>query len=175
MNIENEITKVIKAGGLCSAAEYRTVLSAIQDGQNVLIFGTGKDSRLYELVNPTGENVFLENNYTYVKMGQDQGLNVFQVEYQTGGLPQMEQLPEPLLKILDLPKEVTTTHWHVIFIDAPVGKKYGRMAPIHLSKSLKWDRLFVHDYNRPCERYWVNLTYPAAKLKITDRLCEILK
>lgn len=144
-------------GGQMDADEYRYIASFLGN-KNFLVFGTGHDTPLWRYSNQEGKTIFLENNPKWVN---DSDTDVIMVSYSTRRSQYLELLNEYKENNftnlqMNLPKEITTTNWDCIFVDAPVGtkdKKPGRMQSIYMASVLasKNTEVFVHDCDRAVE------------------------
>jgi glucuronoxylan 4-O-methyltransferase len=158
-----QIERLVKSNpGQLSLSEY-TYLAEVIEGCspcNILIFGLGNDSFLWDRLNREGNTVFLEQNlewYEKISM-KNPNLTSYFIQYWTKlrdwkGL--LGQDPKNLL--LNLPPELTNTKWDLIFVDAPEGyndAKPGRMQSIYTASVLGAKggaHVLVHDCNRAAE------------------------
>ena len=137
------------------------------DNCNVLVFGVGRDSVIWNTVNP-GYTLFVEHDMRWANSiaRQIEGINICQYEYLTTcepTLPIHEQpaIDEPQLFSHPIPAELTQRKWDVILIDGPTGFDNncpGRALPIYWSSVIADNRcdIFVDDYNRPIEFIYTN-------------------
>lgn len=128
---------------------------------NVLVFGLGNDSALWDEINAEGKTIFLEHNREWYEriLSKNPHLNCYFVQYHTR-LSEWKILlaRNPIKLKMDLPFEVMETPWDLIFVDAPEGyeiTKPGRMQSIYMASILGQkglSHIFVHDCDRPVEQ-----------------------
>ena len=129
---------------------------------NVLVFGVGRDSRLWLDANAGGKTVFLEDVVEWADHARNEipGIVIHSVKYGTRRfLWPLLRHHESLLLMRDLPDDVMDTAWHVILVDAPRGTRWyrpGRMKSIYTGSVLgrrgEATDVFVHDCHRKLER-----------------------
>ena len=141
--------------GLCSDIEYRAIFDLIHSlpDPNVLVFGLGRDSVLWDSLTPNC--YFIENIQKWIDMNKK--LKVYKVEYRSKHLSKTSIDKESQLKILKgFPDSLYTIKWDVIFVDSPVGRTQGRMKSIYKAYQLRSENthIFVHDYNRLTEKLY---------------------
>ncbi|MCG8314752.1 MAG: hypothetical protein MI976_16205 [Pseudomonadales bacterium] len=129
---------------------------------NYLVWGVGNDSLLQKLSNPGGKTVFIEDNEDWIKQILEKwnDLNINKVEYGTTPKQWKKLLNKPNKLLMDLPKEIMSETWDVIFVDAPSGKHTGRMKSIYtasvLAKKAAKADVFLHDSQREIETAYAN-------------------
>jgi glucuronoxylan 4-O-methyltransferase len=148
--------------------EYAYILDAIlaKGPCNLLIFGVGRDSHLWQRANEGGRTVFVEHEAEWIAETRRRlpGVEVIEVKYWTRrwqwplliGLDRVGL--DRLLSMRDLPESVMNQRWDVIFVDSPQGghdQRPGRMQSIYTAsvlarKSAPVDFL-AHDCNRKVE------------------------
>lgn len=172
-----------------SAAEYGYILETLLQlvPCNLLVFGLGRDSVLWQAGNHTGVTCFLENSRTWlerVTRTQPQ-LLVHLVKYKTklqNWCHDLEQSRQEQRSCrLPLPDWVKDTAWRSIIVDAPKGsgpEKPGRLQSIATAAWLA-DRsagsceVFVHDCDRAAEQAFCGRFLGINNLTHTvDRLCH---
>lgn len=127
---------------------------------NLLVFGAGRDSRLWLDANAGGTTTFLEDEQEWADSarGDLPGIQVRDVRYRGRRFmwPLLRHLSH-LLK-MRLPGDVEATGWNVILVDAPRGTRWyrrGRMMSVYtaalLGRRASAD-VFVHDCHRRVER-----------------------
>lgn len=136
--------------------EYRYVAALMGGGKDVLVFGTGHDSRLWRAANEGGRIVFLENDPEWITSS-----DVVQVSYKTRLGDADTLLAEYAAGIFDglqmtLPDEVVGGKWDVIFVDSPTGyapSTPGRMQSIYAASILAGQDtdVLIHDCDRRVE------------------------
>lgn len=129
-----------------------------------LVFGVGKDSRLWLETNARGRTVFLEHSPRWIERVREEVRDavIYPVQYPTRRYQWPWLLYKPQrLRMEDLPGEVLATEWDVIFVDAPGGARWkspGRMQSIYtaalLAKRSADVDVFVHDCDRMVERVY---------------------
>lgn len=170
--VENKIRQIIDEGegkrAGCSFEEYSLLADYISSMSpcNLLVFGTGRDSALWELCN-SGDTVFLEHISAWIKVGRDStSCKIYKVKYTTK-IKDWKSLLKRNKKselMMALPKAVSSQNWDVIFVDSPnMGRpgSHGRMQSIYtaakLSKRSKGTTyVFVHDCDRTVEKAYSN-------------------
>lgn len=141
--------------GLMSKKQYLAISRKLIHASpcNLLVFGLGEDSYLWDKINNDGVTIFLEDSAEWIAKTNDGSLTVKQVKYNT----EISEYPEigfneEKLK-LDLPDEVRNLDYDFIIVDAPLGhqpprpyKGPGRMSSIYTaSKLLKFGGTAVVD------------------------------
>lgn len=155
-----------------NADEYATIARClIERGScRFLVFGLGRDSAFWTSINSSGLTVFLEDDLRWLSSYESFTPNAkaYPINYGT-----RVHLWEKLLVQfiggdsqclhVDLPVEVESVNWDVIFVDAPTGydpNQPGRMKSIAAAASLAKRNsnvdVFVHDCDRPVERTYCN-------------------
>lgn len=150
--------------GQGSFEEYRHLRETIlrRAPCNLLVFGVGKDSRLWIDANAGGRTGFVEHEPEWIAKTREvlPGVVVHQVSYDTRR-PQWRRLlrRQDRLFMEDLPDEVIATNWDVIFVDSPQGgsrRRPGRMKSIYTASVLARRStdvdVLVHDCDRPLEQ-----------------------
>lgn len=165
--------------GQGSFEEYKHLRDTIKAHApcELLIFGVGKDSKLWVDANPGGNTVFVEHEPEWINKTREQipGVVIHQVTYATRR-PQWKKLLHRQDKLFmeDLPNEVLANNWDVIFVDSPQGgtkKRPGRMKSIYtasvLAKRSTDVQVLVHDCNRQVERVYSD-TYLGPERMVTQ-------
>jgi len=150
--------------GQATFAEYKLVHDIVLERapSNVLVFGVGRDSRLWLEANLGGRTVFLEDVAEWAQRAREAspGIVVHDIGY---GLarrimwPILRRFHRSLL-LTTLPADVLGTDWHVILVDAPRGTRWyrpGRMKSVYTASVLgarSRADVFVHDCHRRVER-----------------------
>jgi hypothetical protein len=126
----------------------------------LLVFGLGRDSLFWSLLNKRGVTAFLEDDsdwFAAMKLRRPE-LNSYLVKYSTICGEWQKVLNSPGLMQMELLDEIKAEHWDVIIVDAPVGAHEsapGRMQSIYTALSLSRDSssdIFVHDCHREVEQ-----------------------
>lgn len=148
--------------GLMSKEQYLAVAKKLDEASpcNLLVFGLGEDSYLWNKINDKGVTFFLEDSADWISKINDGSLMVRQIEYNTEVSMHLEiGFDEEKLK-LNLPDEVQDLEYDFIIVDAPLGhqpprpyKGPGRMSSIYTaSKLLKiGGTAVIDDMGRPVE------------------------
>lgn len=146
-----------------SLTQIEAIASAIVSkgpGANVLIFGCGNDSMLWNALNKDGYTLFVENSKTWADQMKELNpdLNIQHYFYPreirvSNSLP----LDLPSLRKVKTPSWISDRSWDVILVDGPAGYKPdapGRALPIYWSSrfSTKRSHVFVDDSERQVER-----------------------
>lgn len=167
-------------GQLC-VDEYSIIAETILKKRpcNLLIFGVGKDGSLWIDLNKDGYTVFIEDNETWLQFAKNRNPTLigYLVNYNTKLKQWKELLQIPGLLTLDLPYDINSKKWDIIFVDGPAGNhdtKPGRMKSIYTASLLAQKNnnvdVFVHD----CDRI-VEATYSDTFLFPKNLLHEVYK
>jgi glucuronoxylan 4-O-methyltransferase len=162
--IKEEIAELAKNNPYqLSEAEYTLIVEMLisKSPCNMLVFGVGKDSKLWINLN-LGKTVFLEDNLSWFERicAEIPHINAHLVEYNTQRKEWKSWLKKARREdlLLNLPLEVWETKWDIIFVDGPEGwtdEKPGRMKSIYTAAMLAQKsqncEVFVHDCDRPVE------------------------
>ena len=137
-------------------------------GCNMLVFGVGRDSIIWNTVNENGYTLFVEHDRRWANsiVQQIPDINTIIYEYETTCDPELpihEQPPinEKELFTHPMPKELAEKSWDIILIDGPTGFNSecpGRMLPIYWSSIISDSScdIFIDDYSRPIEFTYTN-------------------
>ena len=185
MNYKELVNKY--GNGLMTQGQYEEIAKELEPHCpcNLLVFGLGGDSYLWQNLNINGLTIFLESDKRWVSKVlneeheecsyflsssekenvQNNNLKVHHVVYKTFARRwRLVGFDEEKLKI-ELPDEVTQVSWDFIIVDAPTGhqpprpyKGPGRMSSIFSASSLiKEDGIvIIDDYNREIEKTYSN-------------------
>lgn len=140
----------------------------------LLIFGVGKDSKLWVRANEGGTTVFVEHEPEWIAKTQQDlpDTRIVRVRYGTRRWQWrfLKELPR-LLWMSDLPSDVAEAKWDVIFVDSPQGGKAsrpGRMKSIYTASvvAARGDatQVLVHDCDRKVERVYCDRYLGHARL-----------
>ena len=172
--IDDIMNQIKKTGDLqMEKYEYAFICNVVESipNCNFLIFGTGRDSKLWLEVNKNNKTVFLEPDKKWADYAKEQNplIDVRHVKYETKPDDYLNMFFEfkstnIMKNIPKLPKDVIDTNWDVILIDSPVGYINGRMSSIFISHLLsnsdfnkKNCHVFLHDCERKIETLWGHL------------------
>jgi len=170
MSLDAKIEALVTSNpGQMSQNEYTHIAEQIANNApcNILVFGLGNDSPLWQEINAGGTTVFIEHDKKWLDTVQEQnpGINAHLVKYKTN----LKNLAADLTRVsldpnsleLFLPAEVCSTDWRYIIVDAPPGysdKMPGRLQSIQAASKLAYKNphgqpcdIFVHDCNRVSE------------------------
>lgn len=153
--------------GMMTRVQYEEISKELESHCpcNLLVFGVGGDSHLWQNLNINGSTVFLENNPDWISkvLKENNELKIHHIVYKTSVQEYKRiKFDEEEIKI-DLPDEVTQVSWDFIIVDAPKGhqppnpyKGPGRMSSIFSASLLiKEDGIvIVDDFNREVERIY---------------------
>lgn len=154
--------------GLMTYEQYLCIAREIEKAKpcNLLVFGLGEDSFLWNELNEEGNTVFLEDNLEWIrKINQEEILNVFQVDYHTKVEEAFEYGYDVSSLRMDLPESVKSHDWDIILVDAPLGHQPprswsgpGRMSSIYEASVLIRPNglVFVDDFARTIENAYAN-------------------
>ena len=174
--------------GQMSFEEYVSIYKCIEskNGCNLLVFGLGRDSNLWQMANQNGKTIFLEDNSDWISESQKYQLDVRQIYYTNVGSDAetlLEEYKSGKNNLgLDLPEDVRNINWDIIIVDAPAG--YGldmpcRMKSIYESYNLSKDftDIFVHDCERDIETMYTDYFFKDYTLlnEINDGIHGALK
>ena len=131
--------------GLMSKKQYLTIAKKLSQSSpcNLLVFGLGEDSYLWNEINKNGTTIFLEDSKEWIASINDGTLDVEHVIYQTSVENQKEIgfIAEKLE--MSLPSRVLDLTYDFIIVDAPLGhqpprpfKGPGRMSSIYMAFKL---------------------------------------
>jgi uncharacterized protein (TIGR01627 family) len=141
--------------------EYRAIADLVIAcaPANFLVFGLGRDTPLWKMANPGGQTVFLENVQEWIDISHtnDPSTLVYKVSYTTKRT-EWNTIQDDLSKLtMQLPPDVTSQKWDIILVDSPGGAfdtDPGRMQSIYTAAQLKPNHIFLHDCNRPVEKFY---------------------
>ena len=144
--------------------EYKALKDRIVERApcDLLVFGVGKDSRLWLRANEGGRTEFVEHEPDWIARTREElpGIRIHQVTYGTRRTRWRRLLGmRDRLFLEDLPNSVLSADWDIIFVDSPQGasrRRPGRMKSIYtasvLAKRSTDVDVFVHDCDRKVER-----------------------
>lgn len=186
-----EIDKIDKIKGLMTRNQYIEIYKIIKSKSpcNLLIFGLGEDSYLWNDINNNGNTIFLENIEEWAKRFND--LEVINVNYKTTVLDFPNNLNETNL-LLELPDKVTKLVWDIVIIDSPVGHNPpcvncnlcsinnpapGRMSSIYTASKLINENsiIIIDDTDRIIEKTCSSLYFKNKSVIFNDGKLLILK
>lgn len=139
-----------------SPAEICAVLRALRGARRFLVFGLGRDSRLWQTLGPTDTH-FLAHDGEWVEAA-GQGIDhVHAVSYRTSIEEGVEADLESEDLGLDLPPEVGERSWDVVLVGGPPGFEAGRPGRLQsIRAAAKLVRpggtVAVHDLDRDLEQ-----------------------
>lgn len=150
--------------GQATFEEYQHVRDSIRALApcRLLIFGVGLDSAIWLTANQGGRTEFIEHEPEWIEATRARlpGIVVHQVRYRTRRYMWRWILRwRRFLALPDLPSQVSTGHWDIVFVDSPQGHLYnapGRMQSIftasEIARHSKSVHVLVHDCHRKVER-----------------------
>jgi glucuronoxylan 4-O-methyltransferase len=153
-----------KNKGLMSKKQYMVVAQELSQITpcDLLVFGLGEDSYLWNGINKGGTTVFLEDSKEWINEVNDGTLDVHQVTYNTLIENHKDVEFDEIKLTLTLPEEVEKIKWDFIIVDAPLGhqppgrpfKGPGRMSSIYSANNLlkPGGIVVVDDMGREIER-----------------------
>jgi len=155
-NIDCQLTK----NNLCN------IVKEIQDKKcncNMLVFGLGKDSIIYDTVNK-GYTLFLETNQAWIDLNQ----NIKNKILYTFQTTVKDSLPinKEYLNKFDIPDFIVKIKWDIILVDAPPGDRFeapGRALPIYWSSQIAKKNqatVFIDDCSRDLEKKYCDKFFP---------------
>tara|TARA_B100001989_G_C24551857_1_gene475858 strand:+ start:35650 stop:41955 length:6306 start_codon:yes stop_codon:yes gene_type:complete len=130
---------------------------------NMLVFGLGKDSIIYDTVNK-GYTLFLETNQAWIDLNQ----NIKNKILYTFQTTVKDSLPinKEYLNKFDIPDFIVKTKWDIILVDAPPGDRVeapGRALPIYWSSQIAKKHqttIFIDDCCRDLEKKYCDRFFP---------------
>ena len=151
-----------KHKGLMSFRQYWHIAREIEiiRPANILIFGLGFDSLLWNKLNKNGKTIFIEDNKDWIDKFKYKDLLIKKVSYKTEIKRYREYGIDSEFLLLKLSKEIFQTKWDLIFVDGPLGhqppRKWagpGRMSSLYTAKKLsKFAKcIIVDDFARKIE------------------------
>lgn len=152
--------------GQGTVEEYRYLYDLIVERApcRLLIFGVGKDSKMWVAANAGGTTEFVEHELEWIGMTRKQipGVIVHEVTYKTKRKHWKKMLDRTDdLLMQDLPASVTDTAWDIIYVDSPQGgndRRPGRMKSIYTASRIaargKQTDVVLHDCDREVERVY---------------------
>ena len=162
--------------GLMSVCQYMNISKELAEAVpcNLLVFGLGQDSYLWDGINENGRTIFLEDDDEWIGQVNNGALNVYKVEYSTRVEDYQEIGFDETRLTLDLPEEVIETEWDFVIVDGPLGhqppRPYrgpGRMSSIFIAYKLlrRGGVAIVDDMGRPIEREFAYHFFGEKQLK----------
>jgi hypothetical protein len=131
--------------GLMTETQYNFAAQEINKIQpcNLLIFGLGEDALIWQNINSRGRTIFIEDDKDWIQEFVDTDLEIYNVSYNTRAEDHKNINFDLQLLEMNLPKEVTSMSWDIIFVDGPLGhnpprpyKGPGRMKSIYAAYTL---------------------------------------
>lgn len=177
--IKNKLSEkqlsIIEQLRMMSFSEYLFLCDNILSRKkcNLLIFGTGYDSKLWIDINKDGKTLFLEDSDEWIDKANEENpeIDIFKIKYDIFVKDNVRYVEEykksnnDFLKI-DLPAEINNIKWDIILVDAPraiEGNECGRSQSLYISYNFflknKNTMVFIHDCNRIAERIWTQLLF----------------
>ena len=156
------VANVMKAGGGCTADEYKAVIKYMQSIQpcKMLVFSVGYDSEMWRLLNDD-KVVFLEDSKGWIdKINEEYDIKAKHVTYNTTFIDSMRYIKDPSLMDLKPFNFLKTGNFDFVFIDGPIGygNGPGRTIPIYISTQLPTVKyILIHDYHSLVEKEAANV------------------
>jgi glucuronoxylan 4-O-methyltransferase len=138
---------------------------------NILVFGLGFDSILYQQANENGQTFFIENDHFFININERIKNKIF-FEYQTIMKDSMNYTEKDLEKYTE-PPLLRQIKWDLIIIDGPCGYQEhhpGRSLPIYWSSFCKSATIYIDDSSREVENRYIQMFFPD-----TERIDKINK
>ena len=163
----------------CSIAEYSYMVDLLlkKGFCNFLVFGLGRDTELWNMVNSGGKTTFIENIDSWINKFKSSEIDIRKINYTTKRIQWKELLKDEGRLLLILDEDIKNTNWDYIFIDSPMGgndSTPGRMQSIYTASTLKCSEFFIHDINRKVEKTYGD-KYLGTEVKTIDRLTHYKK
>lgn len=162
--------------GLMTKLQYEEVANELKDlvPCNLLVFGLGHDSYLWNLMNEGGKTIFIEDDKEWIRVIADYSIEVHKIDYSTK-VEDWESINFDESKLhLDLPDEVENIKWDFVIVDGPLGhspprpyKGPGRMSSIYNGYRLLRDGGIgiIDDMGRVVEAEYANHYFGKENLK----------
>lgn len=184
-NIKKHIEENNMTGMSSEQYEYLFDFISSKNGINLLVFGLGKDSSLWNYeANKNGRTAFIEDVPHWIKLSkeQDSSLEIWPVAYSTvcknheSLLQQYDQGNHGAL-FPQWPLSILNTTWDIIIVDGPMGydiNNPGRMIPIassfHFQQKQKHGDIFVHDASRKIESIYSEYFFTKNNYKLIKNI-----
>lgn len=151
-----------KHKGLMSFRQYWHIAREIEliRPANIIVFGLGFDSILWNKLNKNGKTIFIEDNKDWIEKFKYKDLRIKKVSYKTEIKKYSEYGIDNKFLLLKLSKEIFQTKWDMILVDGPLGHQPprewagpGRMSSLYTAKELsKFAKcIIVDDFTRKIE------------------------
>lgn len=146
-----------------SFSQYLAIANAIEKRRpvNLLVFGLGFDSLVWNDLNRDGKTVFLEDDEEWIYKFRNSNLEIFHIVYNTKVENHEKYGFDHKNLEVDLNRELKEVAWDVIVVDAPLGhqpprpwKGPGRMSSLFMAKKLSSSAtlIIVDDFGRDIEK-----------------------
>ena len=128
---------------------------------NIIVFGLGFDSLLWNKLNKNGKTIFIEDDKDWIEKFKYKNLKINKVSYETEIKRYREYGIDNEFLLLKLSKEIFQTKWDIIIVDGPLGhqppRKWagpGRMSSLYTAKKLSRfaKYIIVDDFTRKIEK-----------------------
>jgi hypothetical protein len=133
---------------------------------NMLVFGLGNDSPLWDALNSNGYTLFLEDVQEWIDkiVGIYPNLNVHRVSYAGTTVASASENPSGTIAGAQAPAFLLGRRWDVIVIDGPMGyapQLPGRALPICWTRQIaqRSTHIFVDDYDRKLEQAYSDFLF----------------
>jgi len=127
---------------------------------NILVFGLGFDSILYQTANEKGQTYFIEDDQFFININNNIKNKVL-FEYKTSIKDSMNYTEEDLKKYTE-PPLIRQIEWDLIIIDGPCGYQEhhpGRSLPIYWSSLCKKATIYIDDSAREVENKFIKMFF----------------
>ena len=136
-------------------------------GTSLLVFGLGRDSAAWTIVNAQGKTTFIENDPTWTAIVTEQhpDLDVHVVTYETQIEEALSYTDVAQIPLVDLPESVMAQSWDIVVVDGPMGWTTGncpgRASSITQGRSLvaTGGVALIDDSQRVVERFISDLVF----------------
>jgi hypothetical protein len=149
-----------------SARAVAAVRAHLGPGGRLLVFGVGRDSSTWELVNRSGRTVFLEDVPGWIDRSVEDSPDreVHQVRYLTRVDRSLRYEDPADIPVPELPEALAGTRWDAVVVDGPYGwgpETPGRAGSIALARRLveSGGIVVVDDYERAVERHSCDIVF----------------
>lgn len=158
-----------------SARAFEAAHDRLRSGGKLLVFGLGKDSSTWELINRHGRTAFVEDLPEWIDFSKRQSpaREVHAICYETERDQSLRYTAPDQIPLPALPQSVASTRWDVVVVDGPRGYEPGqpgRASSIALAARLvaPGGVVMIDDFDRPLERHICQLVFGRQADRVLD-------
>ena len=166
LDAKNVVRRYYDPDTQISTHQMEVILGVLRfraDGCNLLVFGLGRDSIVWEQANADGYTLFVESQDAWIDFAKviSPQINVCKVSYEGRTVSSSVPICVDDLERYPVPEDLLARTWDVIIIDSPYGfgpECPGRSLPIYWTSRLakSHTHVFVDDYERDLEKAYAN-------------------